>query len=589
MVGMFYEHGPWKPPTLAPEGSANKYIFEKNDYSWNEVGHVLYVEQPLLTGFSIPASSKASSSSTGGGSGGTNTSSTDNIVTNEFQVGEDFYAFLLSFYKVFPQFASIKTPLILSGESYAGKYIPFIAQTIIKRQEASDLYHVEDKDVHIPLHGVLIGNGAIDPQQDLSHAAYGYYHGLIPLGAKLAIENHSSVCNGRTPGSDDRKDTLGVTKDAHNSVDILGNIYNCDTSMMVQVLLAAGQPNEYNTATFVGYDALMEPTGPFHTFFNDVDVQQALHVIDKETTTSSSSQARVWAVCSDIVATDMVHDHPISSVHALQFLSERTRVLLYSGENDLNCNFLGTQRVLESHKWRGGQSWKSAQRSLYHGIDPTGVGKIEVKGEYFTIDEKMSFLIIRNSGHLVPMDQPAVALDLIRRFAADVTFADVSMPNEYVYYTQLAKSFAAERAAAEKEKETEAETDMKKKKSGSMNGATKEDASDATSARTGTYSEETVSENLEEFKALFMADMTKAVLKAKEGGGGAAQYLAPVAVIGLVYWILNCRSNSAAAYTASMENSNNSPNRGPPTTSHGGHSYGSIQPFEGIEVGRSEN
>jgi len=401
MVGMMYENGPWLPPQ--PGKNGHKYSFTRNPYSWNEVGHMLYVEQPLRTGFS-----KAHKGT--------------DLIRDEFQVADDFYAFLVSFYNTFPDF--VGTPLIISGESYAGRYIPNIAQEVVKRQLS------DTRGVRIDLAGVAIGNGAIDPVQDLSHADYAYFHGLIPLGAKLAIEKKMEACEGMDPtaGSEDAKDEQGVAVDAQRDADSLGDLSACGQTMMTHVLLAAGQPNEYNTATFAGYDTLLAPDGIFHSFFNDPEVQLALHITD------SSESARTWAVCNDELDISMANDRPLSSVPALQFLANHTRVLLYAGENDLNCNFLGLQRVLQKHRWRG-QGWDQAERSLYRGADPDGK---EVAGEYFSLDDgRMAFLIIRNSGHLVPMDVPATALDLIRRFAARASFADLKLPNEAVYLSQL--------------------------------------------------------------------------------------------------------------------------------------------------------
>jgi cathepsin A (carboxypeptidase C) len=393
----------------------------RNPYSWNEVGHVLYVEQPLRTGFS-----KASKGT--------------DLIRVEEQIADDFYAFLVSFYDVFPQYAGV--PLIISGESYAGKYIPNIAQEIVKRQLR------DKKGLRIDLAGVAIGNGSLDPVQDLSHAEYAYVHGLIPLGAKLAIEQNAAACLDISvaPGSEDQKDSLGISADADRDVDSLSSL-DCDVTMMSHVLYAAGQPNEYNTATFTGYDNLLSADGVFHTFFNDPDVQRALHVVGPD-----HLPARSWNVCNDETEVSMADDQPVSSVPALQFLANHTRVLLYAGENDLNCNFLGIQNVLQGYEWRG-KSWQEAERSLYRGAAPHGK---EVYGEYFSIDEdRMAFLIIRNSGHLVPMDQPAVALDLIRRFAARSTFADVKMPNEQRYLEQLsaAGKKSRGRAAAQQAKE----------------------------------------------------------------------------------------------------------------------------------------
>ena len=411
MVGMMYENGPWLPPQAGKDG--HKYSFTRNPYSWNEVGHVLYIEQPLRTGFS-----KAYKGT--------------DLIRDEHQVADDFYAFLISFYKTFPAF--VGTPLIISGESYAGKYIPNIAQEVVKRQLS------DASGVRIDLAGVAIGNGAIDPLQDLSHADYAYFHGLIPLGAKLAIENKMAACVGVAPvaGSEDAKDMLGVSADAEKDASSLGDLLDCNKTMMTHVLVAAGQPNEYNTATFAGYDALMSPDGVFHSFFNDAEVQHALHVTDAD------KSAQAWAVCNDELDLSMANDHPLSSVPALQFLANHTRVLLYAGENDLNCNFLGLQRVLQQHQWRG-QKWEQAERSLYRGIAPKGP---EVSGEYFSIDDgRMAFLIIRNSGHLVPMDQPATAQDLIRRFALGATFADTKLPNEAAYLAQLGTEVREEEAA----------------------------------------------------------------------------------------------------------------------------------------------
>jgi hypothetical protein len=48
-------------------------------------------------------------------------------------------------------------------------------------------------------------------------------------------------------------------------------------------------------------------------------------------------------------------------------------------------------------------------------------------------DGKFSFLIVRNSGHLLPMDIPRQALDMFQRFLNNVSFADVPLPSEESY------------------------------------------------------------------------------------------------------------------------------------------------------------
>lgn len=226
-VGLVFENGPFKLKEGGEKGA--KYVLEHNNYSWNEVGHTLYVEQPLRTGFSQPSKPKDPASK----------------VVNELNVADDFYGFLLNFYRTFPRFQYV--PLFLTGESYAGMYIPNIAQHIVERnvQKRSDDW---DWDVSMKLQGVAIGNGAIDPLQDLSHAQYAYNHGLIPLGAKLAIESKVEMCT-----ADGAVNVHEVARDSKNDVfesalddaKKLSVVSECDTNMMVHVLLAAGQPNEY--------------------------------------------------------------------------------------------------------------------------------------------------------------------------------------------------------------------------------------------------------------------------------------------------------------------------------------------------------
>lgn len=98
--------------------------------------------------------------------------------------------------------------------------------------------------------------------QEPSYAEYAYTHGLIPLGAKKKFDADWVQCLENIERSD-----KPVTR---------GSFSSCQ--MMAKVLDAAGRPNEYNTATFVPYDRLYKKGSPFDSFFQDPEVQTALHV-----------------------------------------------------------------------------------------------------------------------------------------------------------------------------------------------------------------------------------------------------------------------------------------------------------------------
>ncbi|KAF7313192.1 Alpha/beta-hydrolase [Mycena kentingensis (nom. inval.)] len=100
-IGLMTENGP-----IQVKGDFS--IVEKNEFSWNKLADTIWVDQPVGTGYS--------------------TSDATGYVPDEDQMGEDFVQFLSNMVKVFPSLA--KRPLYLTGESYAGTYIPYITKAI---------------------------------------------------------------------------------------------------------------------------------------------------------------------------------------------------------------------------------------------------------------------------------------------------------------------------------------------------------------------------------------------------------------------------------------------------------------------------
>jgi len=86
-----------------------------NPNSWTKLANVLYIDQPVGTGFS---------------SGSTE-------ALNNTQVTEEFYAWLGAFYSQFPALNSMKTYLM--GESYAGVFVsdPPLADTLLWRRNSN--------------------------------------------------------------------------------------------------------------------------------------------------------------------------------------------------------------------------------------------------------------------------------------------------------------------------------------------------------------------------------------------------------------------------------------------------------------------
>ena len=74
--------------------------------------------------------------------------------------------------------------------------------------------------------------------------------------------------------------------------------------------------------------------------------------------------SRPWSVCNDAI--DLPDDHPFSMLPTLAMLLESGyQVLLYNGENDLSCNFEGTEMYLDALEWKGKKDWAAAARSIW--------------------------------------------------------------------------------------------------------------------------------------------------------------------------------------------------------------------------------
>lgn len=63
--------------------------------------------------------------------------------------------------------------IYLAGQSYAGKYLPWVAEYILKQKKF-------DRKSDINLKGIMIGNGLLDPYiQKASGLSYAIHHKLV--------------------------------------------------------------------------------------------------------------------------------------------------------------------------------------------------------------------------------------------------------------------------------------------------------------------------------------------------------------------------------------------------------------------------
>ncbi|MCJ1392187.1 hypothetical protein MMC18_005054 [Xylographa bjoerkii] len=115
--GLFQENGPflWQSGTFRPS---------PNPFSWTNLTHMIYIDQPVSTGFSP-----------------------GNItVNNEDDVAKDFMGFWKNFMETF---SLNGRDVYITGESYAGQYIPYIASAMLDTNN-TEYYNVKGIQINDP-------------------------------------------------------------------------------------------------------------------------------------------------------------------------------------------------------------------------------------------------------------------------------------------------------------------------------------------------------------------------------------------------------------------------------------------------------
>ncbi|KAF9592787.1 hypothetical protein IFM89_017357 [Coptis chinensis] len=192
--GAMQELGPFR---VASDGKT----LQQNPYAWNKVANVLFLESPAGVGFSY-----------------TNTTS-DLKNSGDKMTADDNYVFLLNWLKRFPEYKD--RDFYISGESYAGHYVPQLAHNIVRHNK------LENKTT-INLKGVIIGNAVINDNTD-EKGMYEYLwtHALLSDETNQAVQKYCdfSDFSPYAPKADEPKQCTDAITEANNNINLI-DIYN---------------------------------------------------------------------------------------------------------------------------------------------------------------------------------------------------------------------------------------------------------------------------------------------------------------------------------------------------------------------------
>ncbi|GMF29548.1 unnamed protein product [Phytophthora lilii] len=341
---------------------------ETNPNSWNSEANVIWLDQPTNVGYSYGSAA--------------------DVDHDEADVQENIYVFLQGFLDKHPEFEGRK--LFLAGESYAGHYIPAAAHKILRENKAA-------KTRRINLQGIAIGNG-------LTNTVIQSEHGLDMVNNSYGIKLMDDA-------------TLEKAKIAATQCTAL--VTACQTNSSVCV--DAAQFCQFNfMGAYAGAGrnmmdirqecAELDPINCYGDIVDQITRYLNLDAVRAYLNVADVHPAPWQSMAPDVevaFAADMMKTFE-QDVAAL--LSDGSvRVLIYHGDADLVCNWKGGLAWTQALQWPHGKEFTLVEEHAFE-VDARDAGSV------WSVDSRLTFLRVFNAGHLAPMDQPEVALEMINRF-----------------------------------------------------------------------------------------------------------------------------------------------------------------------------
>lgn len=135
------------------------------------------------------------------------------------------------------------------------------------------------------------------------------------------------------------------------------------------------------------------------------EVTRALHVNEDKHTG--------WTECAGAVSSNFQVANSKPSIQMLPGLLEQVPIVLFSGDQDLICNHLGTEELIHNMEWNGGKGFELSPGTWAPRRDWTFEG--EPAGIYQEA-RNLTYILFYNSSHMVPFDYPRRSRDMLDRF-----------------------------------------------------------------------------------------------------------------------------------------------------------------------------
>ncbi|OHE94397.1 carboxypeptidase cpdS [Colletotrichum orchidophilum] len=398
MIGLIQEHGPftWFPSTYRP-------VY--NIYSWSQLSNMLYIDQPAGTGFSV-------------GKPGVNT---------EEEIAQQFLGF---YHNWMETFGTKGRKTHLTGESYAGHYIPYIGDAMIKSNQSAD-YNLSGAMMFSPYirsnPKEFQQNSVTLPFLNENNNVIGLYPGVGDYYDRLnAADEECGYAEMREkyftfppkgpfpPGNNsDACSTSSILYDGVGNISPCFNVYH----------VSQGCPGPSDPLAWASEgDNASIPLGfhyaEWHSYLNLPEIRKALHI---------PAGQRDWKECSDenpFGPTGDVSLDPFASGALTRVIEHTNNLIIASGSLDYRYPTNGTLMVLQNMTWNGQQGFDefpSKNFFLPAAYSDTSSQSAAGKIGDWVAQRGLTFARVFNAGHELPRYAQGAGYRLLEQLLGRVT------------------------------------------------------------------------------------------------------------------------------------------------------------------------
>ncbi|KAJ3271943.1 hypothetical protein HDV01_006077 [Terramyces sp. JEL0728] len=352
-TGLLMELGPCR----VEKGGKDTFIHPN---SWNSNANVLFLDQPVGVGFSYSDSHADS--------------------TTE-EISQDVLVFLQTFFYAFKEYSALG--FHITGESYAGHYIPGIAKAIYDSNKQILASTGKKADGYVNLVSLAIGNGITDPIiQYGKYADFGEDKKYGPIFSKKTVKKMRKAY----PFCKQLIDACYHFQSNYTCVPATQYCNDHITSYFEKTGL-----NDYDIRLPPGDTTFDDMGHDLNVWLNNPTIQAELGVNIKNRIGCSDKVGHMFDLQGDEMH-NLAKDIPT-------LLEDGIRILIYAGDADWICNWIGNKAWTLELEWNGKSEFNEA-RDIMWKSELTG----KKAGEYRRFGN-FAFLRVYESSHFVPLDQ----------------------------------------------------------------------------------------------------------------------------------------------------------------------------------------